>query len=169
MPDPLAESIELAARVHRGQVDKGDNPYILHCLEVMWTANLSKIPRTIREMPFPEEDWQPEIEVLSAAVLHDAIEDSKPEDRPRVRAEVYAAAGDRAGEAVDALTRGIQESWSNYIERLCEDWIARLVKLADLEHNCDLTRLGHGPTEADLQRVRKYESAKKIIEERETR
>lgn len=155
MLDPLAESIELAARVHRGQVDKGGNPYILHCLMVMACTS--------------EEDDPELFTILSAAVLHDTIEDSKPEDKPRVRAEVYAAAGDRAGEAVDALTRGIQESWSNYIERLCEDWIARIVKLTDLEHNCDLTRLGHEPTEADLQRQRKYESAKRIIEEKETR
>ena len=162
MTDHLAESIELAARVHRGQVDKGGDSYILHCLTVMYKTGYAHATDDSLAL-------EQGITTMCAAVLHDAIEDSKPEDKPRVRADVYTAAGNRAGEAVDALTRGIQESWNNYIERLCENWIARLIKLADLEHNCDLTRLGREPTEADLQRVRKYESAKKTIEERETR
>lgn len=38
MTDHLAQSIELAARVHRGQLDKGGQPYILHSLRVMYAT-----------------------------------------------------------------------------------------------------------------------------------
>lgn len=100
---------------------------------------------------------------MCAAILHDVIEDAKPEDRPSRRCDVYDAAGDRAGEAVDALTRGIQESWSNYIDRVRRDWIARLVKIEDLRHNMDLARLGREPEAADLQRQRKYQDAEALL------
>ncbi len=156
MSDHLAESIELAARVHRGQVDKGDQPYILHCLYVMYTS--------IQTIGENGEEWHPDhFPVMCAAVLHDVIEEADPKERPARRREVYCAAGDRAGEAVDALTRGAQESWSNYIDRLKRDWIARLVKIEDLRHNMDLLRLDREPTAEDLQRQRKYQDAEATL------
>lgn len=52
----LTEAIAIAAKAHRGQVDKGGNPYILHPLRVMMRCE-SEITRI-------------------CAVLHDVIEDT---------------------------------------------------------------------------------------------
>ena len=41
----------------------------------------------------------------------------------------------------------------------------RLVKLADLAHNSDVTRLDGEPTEKDMQRLEKYRKAISILEE----
>lgn len=49
-----------------------------------------------------------------------------------------------------------------YIERLSGNQIARKVKLADLEHNSDLTRLIE-VTERDLRRQEKYFFAKEFL------
>lgn len=49
-----------------------------------------------------------------------------------------------------------------YIERLSGNQIARKVKLADLEHNSDLTRLIE-VTERDLRRQEKYFLAKEFL------
>ena len=152
MIDHIALSVEMAARTHRGQLDKAEAPLILHPLHVMRMSG-----EIIGEHPDRES-------VLCAAVLHDVIECHPNEDRPSVRREVYDAAGDRAGEAVDALTRGYMESWNNYIDRLCGDWIARLVKMVDLHHNCDLSRLNRPAEGSDMQRNAKYVAAKGRIE-----
>ena len=153
MPDHLAKSIQLAAELHEGQVDKGGQPYILHSLHVM---------NAVRDETSDEA-------FLCAAVLHDVIEDTPFEERGTIRRAVYAAAGDVAGEAVDALTRGQQESWANYIDRLCHNEIARRVKMADLQHNSDVGRLGRDPEPADDQRCRKYAQAQRTIKDYERR
>lgn len=60
--DMLNEAVEFAARAHRGQCRKGsDTPYITHPMEVV------SICMSITD----------DIEVLSAAVLHDVVEDTE--------------------------------------------------------------------------------------------
>ena len=51
----------------------------------------------------------------------------------------------------------------DYVAALKDDPVARRVKIADLTHNSDLTRLDHEPTEADLQRVEKYQAALRLL------
>jgi hypothetical protein len=71
--------------------------------------------------------------------------------------------GDTITDAVVALTRGPNESYMDFIRRAKQNPIARRVKLADIEHNCDLSRL-RKITEEDLKRVEKYKKAKTILE-----
>ena len=65
-------------------------------------------------------------------------------------------------DAVRLLTREKDVSYMAYIERLSGNRIARKVKLADLEHNSDLTRLLE-VTERDLKRQEKYFLAKEFL------
>lgn len=65
-------------------------------------------------------------------------------------------------EAVRLLTREKDVPYMAYIERLSGNQIARKVKLADLEHNSDLTRLIE-VTERDLRRQEKYFLAKEFL------
>lgn len=49
-----------------------------------------------------------------------------------------------------------------YIKKIKDDPIARKVKLADLSHNSDLSRL-NSVTEDDLKRKGKYNAARRIL------
>ena len=53
--------------------------------------------------------------------------------------------------------------YMDYVAALKDDPVARRVKIADLTHNSDLSRLAHEPTEADLQRVEKYQAALRLL------
>jgi hypothetical protein len=66
--------------------------------------------------------------------------------------------------ALNAITHTSDESYERYIERVRLNPLAAKVKMADLTHNMDLTRLPE-PTEKDFQRIKKYESTyKKLLE-----
>ncbi len=129
----LDYAIELAARHHSGQVDKGGAPYILHPLRVMMRVQGD--------------------EARIAAVLHDVVEDCGVS--PLI---IRAAFGDVVGDAVDALTRGEGESYGDFIERCARNPLAREVKLADLADNLDTSRLPT-ITDADERRIKKYRAA----------
>jgi hypothetical protein len=51
----------------------------------------------------------------------------------------------------------------NFVRRCGDDKIVRYVKMADLLHNMDLTRLDE-ITDEDLQRIKKYHKAYKYLE-----
>lgn len=135
----IEDAINIAVRAHRFQVDKGGNPYILHPLRVMlrMADDISRI----------------------AAVLHDVIEDGGFAlfDMRKFGPEVVAA--------VDALTRREGEKYDAYIGRVSQNEIATKVKLADLEDNCDLSRIPE-PTERDKERRKKYLSAIERLKQR---
>ena len=67
-------------------------------------------------------------------------------------------------EAVRLLTHEEGTDYMDYVARLKPNPIARAVKLADLAHNSDTTRLG-GITEKDFARLEKYKLAKALLEE----
>ncbi len=70
-------------------------------------------------------------------------------------------------EAVGAITKRIvddaEEPYAEFIQRAALNPIARLVKLADLEVNMDLSRIAQ-PTAKDYARTEKYKAAKAVIE-----
>jgi hypothetical protein len=133
-PSRLERAIELAARAHAGQVDKARQPYILHPLRVM--------------MQLYDQ------EMRIAAVLHDVVEDSFV-----TLSDIEAQFGGEVADAVDALTRRAGESYDQFIERCGRNRIARLVKVADLQDNMNLSRLPI-VSERDLARHDKYLRAK---------
>lgn len=139
----LERAIEIACRVHAGQVDKAGAPYILHPLRMMLAV------RT------------PEARI--AAELHDVVEDSNG----AVTIETLRAEGfsDEVVAAIEALTKREEEKndYDAFIRRVAPNPLAREVKLADLRDNSDLTRIAE-PTEKDRERVRKYRQAIEYLE-----
>jgi len=135
----LEDAIILAADRHRGQRDKGDEPYILHPLRVALRL------RTDHER--------------LAAVLHDVVEDTgvtADDLRERGLDEAVVA-------AIEALTKLDGENYATFIERVAANPIARTVKLADLADNLDPDRLAQLPPE-EQQRLRdKYEPARERL------
>jgi (p)ppGpp synthase/HD superfamily hydrolase len=134
--DKLAKAIEIAAHYHLNQTDKSGKPYILHCLRVM------------------DKVKSKESEVKQIAVLHDLLEDTDcfPGELRR------AGFSSRVTNALTLLTHTNDETYEDYINSVCTCRDAMLVKLADLRHNSDITRL-KGVTEKDLKRMAKYHKA----------
>ena len=67
-------------------------------------------------------------------------------------------------EALKLLTHNPAVPYLDYVAELKDNPIARQVKLADLRHNSDLTRLGR-VDDAARQRVKKYAAAIRLLEE----
>lgn len=152
----IEDSIRLALEVHKGQVDKGGHPYILHSLHVMETV-ICQLP----QLQLSQSDCEV---VTCTAVLHDTVEDAVIPGRDKESAQSYLLTyiGEFAGlyvsNAVEALTRREGDSWKRYLNRVAGIRIARIVKIADLEHNMDLSRLSR-VTEKDKERVARYKGA----------
>lgn len=132
----IAEAI--ARRAHAVQVDKAGAPYIEH---PAWVAARMEGG-----------------DAKAAAWLHDVLEDTD------VTADDLAEAGIPANvvDAVLALTRRPGESYEAYLARVAENPLAVQVKLADLEHNSDLSRIPHS-TERCRARVEKYRRAREFL------
>lgn len=129
----LEKAIELAAKSHAGQVDKGGHPYILHPLRVMMDV---------------EGEY-----VRMAAVLHDVIEDSVYTVGDLVRLGFPQIVID----AVVALTRPPGMSRMEAAQKAAANPIARVVKMADVRDNMDLSRIP-SPTEKDYKRLAEYQA-----------
>jgi HD domain-containing protein len=136
----VERALMIASEAHRGQYDRSGKPYIFHPLHLALHAST------------PEE--------RCAALLHDVLEDTSVS-----AAELEGAGFDPAVlRAVVALTRTPDESYEAFIERVARDRLASRVKLLDLAHNSDLSRLPDPPSEQDLERTRKYERARLRLE-----
>lgn len=136
----LVEAARLVATAaHAGQVDKGGAPYIEHP---------AFVADRVRELGGDEA-------AVAAGWLHDVVEDT-PVSLDAL-ASVFPA---RVVEAVDALTRREGELYFDYIERARGNEAACLVKISDLEHNLDESRLGDGAdVEATSARRERYREA----------
>ena len=65
--------------------------------------------------------------------------------------------------ALRLLTHADGVPYLDYVREIANNPVAKKVKLADLAHNSDLSRLDHEPTETDLARVEKYRKAREIL------
>ncbi len=133
------KAMRLSYLAHQGQLDKSGLPYVFH-------------PLHLAEQ-MPDEDS------TVAALLHDVVEDTAYtlED---LRAMDFPP---RALEAVALLTHDPAEPYLDYVARVKENPVARAVKLADLRHNSDRSRLPQ-LTEKDLARLEKYAAALRLLE-----
>ncbi len=138
----LEDAITLALKAHNGQVDKAGQPYILHPLRVMLAV----------------QGAGGGYEAQIAAVLHDVVEDSAY-SLDDLRREGYSEV---VLTALDALTHRDGESYSDFIARAKANPIARQVKLADIEDNLDVRRLGH-ITPKDAERLERYIRARERL------
>lgn len=136
----IEKAVEIAAREHAGDIDKAGSPYIFHPLRLMFAV----------QTPFEK----------MAAVLHDVVEDTPVslEDlgKEGFHPEVIAA--------VDALTKRSGESRLDAASRAAANPIARVVKLADVTDNMDLSRIAE-PTDRDFERLKEYVKVKKLLVE----
>lgn len=128
------KAMEICYRAHAGQLDKGGMPYVFHPLHVA-------------------EQMEDEYSTC-VALLHDTVEDGGIE-----LSDLYEADfPEEIVRTVDILTRREDEPYMEYIERLKENSLAVKVKLADLDHNSDMSRLNI-ITKWDMERKEKYERA----------
>ena len=134
MTQTLERAIAIAATAHAGQVDKGGAPYILHPLKVMLRMNT--------------------LEQRIVAVLHDVVEDCGV-SLDDLRKEGFS---EEVLSAIESVTKVPGESYEDFVDRAAQNPIGRVVKLADLEENSDLSRID-SPSWEDLERVEKYRRA----------
>ena len=127
------KAMYIAAREHLGVRDKGGHAYILHAMRI--TMRL----RTTDE------------ELMSIAILHDVIEDSKMtfEDL------VCEGLSERVIVALKLLTHQHGVSYDDYIDGMRGSRDALRVKREDLLDNSTLTRL-KGVRAKDFERMEKY-------------
>ncbi|MET3558691.1 (p)ppGpp synthase/HD superfamily hydrolase [Streptococcus rupicaprae] len=125
---------EIAQKAHFGQVDKAGVDYIKH-------------PEAVASFVVTDEE-------KAVAYLHDVLEDTE------VTLEFLREHGfpQKILTAVDVLTKKKGQDYEDYLAVVKSNELARVVKLADLRHNSDLTRLSQ-VTQKDLNRCKKYQDA----------
>lgn len=126
-------ALQLAKQAHKGQKDKAGKDYIQHPIHVA-------------------EQMQTDIE-KTVAYLHDVVEDT---DVTLSLLQEMGFPGEVV-DAVDAITKRSGEEYNDYLQRVVGNPIARKVKIADMEHNSDITRF-ENPTEKDKERCNKYKT-----------
>ena len=133
---------KIAYKAHEGQTDKAGVPYIFH-------------PIHIAEQMDSEES-------CVVALLHDVIEDSD------ITLEILSKYfNDDIIAALRVLTKKENDDYIMYIKRVKTNKLAAKVKIKDLEHNRDLTRLDE-VTDKDRKRSMKYWEAIRYLEDIET-
>ncbi len=135
------KAMMVAYNAHHGQVDKCGIPYIFHPIHLA-------------------EQMDDEIS-CTVALLHDVVEDT--EITIKDLAKLFPV---EVIDAVNLLTRNKETSYYEYIEALKSNKVAVKVKLADLDHNLDITRMTY---EDSLESVKvkalrsRYKKAKEIL------
>lgn len=135
----LELAIKVATEAHAGQVDKGGKPYINHPQAV--AASLTNTEYKI------------------VAYLHDVCEDTSITfDNLKDMGFTY-----RIVNSIRLLTKTDELTYEEYLRRLRMDSCARAVKMADLKHNMDITRIPN-PSEKDYARIEKYKKSLAFLE-----
>ena len=131
---PVETAIWIALHAHEGQRDKAGNPYILHPLRLA--------------IKLADDDE------ITAAILHDVIEDSgfTIDDLKN------AGFNDNVIRIVLLMTKNNNDNYDDYINRIKAYPPAVRVKLADLEDNMNLMRIKN-PEPKDHERIAKYKKA----------
>ena len=136
---PLTKlAMKIAYCAHMGQVDHGGVPYIFHPIHLA-------------------EQMADEL-TAAAALLHDVVEDT-PYTLDDLRSQGFP---ETVIDALELLTHREGVSYFDYVAAIKLNPIARQVKMADLRHNSDLTRLDVVDSKA-LERVEKYKKALEIL------
>lgn len=138
--DMTKRAMRLCFEAHRNQVDKGGMPYVFH--------------------PFHLAEQMTDEITTVTALLHDVVEDTDitPSDLSDMGfpAEVI--------DALALLTHDDSVPYMDYVALIKHNPVAKAVKLADLRHNSDLSRLDE-ITEKASERAEKYARAIAFLEE----
>ncbi len=133
-------AFNLANERHANQFDKAGIPYIEH-------------PITVAES-FDDSDLK------IVALLHDIVEDAD------VTLDELKSLGfrDKHVRAINAITKRDGEQYEEYLSRVKNNYLARKVKIADISHNMDTSRLTSLGAK-DIRRLEKYKKALEYLEE----
>ena len=136
--DETKKALKLCFEAHKNQVDKSGMPYVFH--------------------PFHVAEQMTDEATTIVALLHDVVEDTD------YTLEDLAAEGFGKDllEAVALMTHEDDVPYLDYVAKLKDNPIARAVKLADLAHNSDLSRIGEVDEETK-QRLEKYKKAMALL------
>ena len=137
--DKTKKAMKLCYEAHKDQVDKSGLPYVFH-------------PAHVAEQMTDEA-------TTIVALLHDVVEDTD------YTLEDLAAEGFGKDilEAVALMTHEDDVPYLDYVAKLKDNPIARAVKLADLAHNSDLSRIGEVDEET-RERLEKYKMVTALLE-----
>lgn len=134
------KALRLCFEAHKNQIDKSGMPYVFH--------------------PFHLAEQMKDEQTVIVALLHDVIEDTD------YTFDDLKAIGfdDVIIDALKLMTHDESVPYMAYVTEIKTNPIARAVKLADLQHNSDLSRLDVIDERA-LERKDKYIEAIKLLEE----
>lgn len=131
------EAMKIAYNAHYNQFDRAGVPYIYHPIHLA-------------------ENMDSEIACV-VALLHDVVEDTD------IRMEELAKTFPKEViEILKLLTHDKEVDYMEYIKGIKENAIARKVKIEDILHNADETRLDT-ITEEDIVRREKYKKALEFL------
>ena len=134
------KAMKLCFDAHKEQVDKSGLPYVFH--------------------PFHLAEQMSNENTTVVALLHDVVEDSDytfADLQELGFSETVLA-------ALRLLTHDESVPYMDYVAAIKKNPVARAVKLADLRHNSDLSRVNE-VTEKTLARREKYLAAIRLLEE----
>lgn len=136
MTKNVYKAMVYAIKAHDGQYDKIGEPYILHPLQVAYSL-------------------ETEDEII-AALLHDVVEDTD-----HTFDDIAAWGFGHLTNALDCLTRRKEETYREFIHRICKNRLATAVKIADMKHN--MSRIDNLP-ENERGLINRYEKWLPVLE-----
>lgn len=134
------KALKLSFEAHKEQVDKSGMPYVYH--------------------PFHLAEQMVTEETIIVALLHDVVEDTDYmlED---IRNMGFS---DSVIDALALMTHEKSVPYMEYVAKIKTNSITTAVKIADLKHNSDLSRLDVVDEKA-LERAEKYKKALALLED----
>ena len=132
------KALKVCFEAHNDQVDKSGAPYVFH--------------------PFHLAEQMKDEKTTIVALLHDVIEDTEYtfEDLRNMGFD------NEVIEALMLMTHNKDIPYMDYVAKIKHNPIAKAVKLADLQHNSDLSRLDVVDEKA-LKRKEKYSEAISLL------
>jgi (p)ppGpp synthase/HD superfamily hydrolase len=137
----LAKAISITSKAFENTLDKGGEPYILHCFRVMNNSEGDEC-------------------VKCAAMMHDLVEDTDENSEINYTFELLTKLGfsDKTIGLLHLLTHNKETPYMDYIKAISVSKGATEIKLRDLEDNSNIMRL-KGLRKKDFDRLEKYHIA----------
>lgn len=132
------KALKICFNSHVNQQDKSGLPYVFH--------------------PFHLAEQMDDEDSVCVALLHDVVEDTDMtfEDLEK------EGFNENIISALKLLTHDLDVPYMDYVMKIKTNPLAKKVKLADLTHNSDLTRLDD-VNESIIKRVEKYKRAIELL------
>jgi (p)ppGpp synthase/HD superfamily hydrolase len=132
------KALKLCFKAHKDQVDKTDIPYVFH--------------------PFHLAEQMTDEITTVCALLHDVVEDTDYTLSDLTEMGFPKEVTD----ALELLTHDPTVPYMDYVAAVAVNPVARAVKIADLKHNSDLTRME--PSQIDEWAIKRNEKYKRALE-----